>query len=139
MWNAKAKGTLLLYCRDEEFLAALQQIAQRNGYRLGVTHSLVEFVSRLLEDQCDVLVLDFRRVNAGTLSWLTMIHRLRPRLPMIVATDSITYELEKQIHQLMIFYLAFKPISDRILNEIIRAAVKFSRKQNPTLNTGGES
>ena len=116
-----AAGERILYLDDEESLVLVAQaMLQRLGYRVhGFTRSEQAIAAfRADPNGFDLLITDFNMPGASGLQVAADLLRLRPDLPVVLASGFVTAELCEQAQALGVREVIHKP---HLLDELAAA------------------
>jgi PAS domain S-box-containing protein len=132
---AHGSGQHVLYLDDEEQLVFLTtRVLQRSGYRVSgfsrPSEALAAF--RAQPDQFDLVVTDYNMPGMSGLQVASELLKLRPDLPVVLASGYLTDELRAEAALTGIRHTLYKP---ETVEGLCNAVHQFLGQRNPTRAT----
>jgi CheY-like chemotaxis protein len=124
---AAGQGQRILFLDDEPVLTSLfQRQLQRLNYNVTTTNSAREAIGLVEKNPAsfDLLITDLTMPEISGLEVARQIHRLRPDLPIILATGFNAALNENDLHSAGICKLMEKPITATALAATVARAIK---------------
>lgn len=84
--QATRQPLVLVVDDDDALCLSLQDLLQDRGYRVGIAHSQSQLLHRLQQRDYQVLLLDVRLPDGGSLETLQRARSLDPELPVVLMT-----------------------------------------------------
>jgi DNA-binding response OmpR family regulator len=97
---------------DYTVIRALGRRFHRNKFDLRTCQRGVDVLIEILDNDVDLLILDVDVTGALGMEMMSVIRRIRPRLPVILVTDDYTHQIRKVAAEQGITYQVFKPMSE---------------------------
>jgi DNA-binding NtrC family response regulator len=121
----KHKDIKILIVDDEiAFANTLAQRLQMRGLKVGIAYDGEQALSKLKEDELDVIVLDLKMPGMGGMEVLQEIKKAYPNIQVIMLTGHGTDKDEEQVRKLGGFDFLNKPVDIDTLEQKIKAAFK---------------
>ncbi len=120
----------LIVSSDAKATNQLTPILMQHDYTVTIEKSVLKFISLLLEQEVDLLILDLDSPDEKNFDSIDIIRKLRPRLPIIALSKNHSLELLKELVQKGIFYAAQKPVLAEEIEEMLLAASKSTRNSD---------
>ena len=121
----KDKDIKILIVDDEiAFANTLAQRLQMRGLKVGIAYDGEQALSKLKEDELDVIVLDLKMPGMGGMEVLQEIKKAYPNIQVIMLTGHGTDKDEEQARKLGGFDFLNKPVDIDTLEQKIKAAFK---------------
>jgi len=121
----KHKDIKILIVDDEiAFANTLAQRLQMRGLKVGIAYDGEQALSKLKEDELDVIVLDLKMPGMGGMEVLQEIKKGYPNIQVIMLTGHGTDKDEEQSKKLGGFDFLNKPVDIDTLEQKIKAAFK---------------
>jgi DNA-binding NtrC family response regulator len=121
----KHKDIKILIVDDEiAFANTLAQRLQMRGLKVGIAYDGEQALSKLKEDELDVIVLDLKMPGMGGMEVLQEIKKAYPNIQVIMLTGHGTDKDEEQARKLGGFDFLNKPVDIDTLEQKIKAAFK---------------
>ncbi len=120
-------GERVLFVDDEEPVArTAARILEHAGFRVTCygrpESALAAF--RAAPDRFDVVVADVNMPGMSGIELGRELHRIRPRLPLVLTTGNLTAEMEEEAAELGVLRVLEKPYSTGDLREAVTAAAR---------------
>ncbi len=127
----KHKDIKILIVDDEiAFANTLAQRLQMRGLKVGVAYDGEQALSKLKEDELDVVVLDLKMPGMDGMEVLQEIKKAYPNIQVIMLTGHGTDKDEEQAKKLGGFDFLNKPVDIDTLEQKIKAAFKEKIERN---------
>jgi len=118
-------ASILIVSSDPEAREAVHRCLSRyTSCSVKETAQSGEALLWILEKEVDLAILDLQMEGIEGLTTLQIFKRSRPRIPVIVVSDSSSVEIGSRVMQQGVFYYLLKPINDRELSEVIGSALR---------------
>jgi DNA-binding NtrC family response regulator len=128
----KGKNIKVLLVDDEmDFANTLAQRLKMRNLNVGTAYDGEEALTRLKEDEPDVVVLDLRMPGMHGMEVLQKMRKVYPDIQVIVLTGHGTDKDEEEVKRLGGFGFLNKPVDIDILEQKIKSA--FNEKMGRTL------
>jgi DNA-binding NtrC family response regulator len=128
----KHKDIKILIVDDEiAFANTLAQRLQMRGLKVGIAYDGEQALSKLKEDELDVIVLDLKMPGMGGMEVLQEIKKAYPNIQVIMLTGHGTDKDEEQVRKLGGFDFLNKPVDIDTLEQKIKAAFKEKTARTP--------
>lgn len=111
--------TILLVDDDADFIAGLSDRLIAEGFYVMTTHSGLEALSCLQISRPSVILLDFHMPEMDGIETLQAIHRVDPKIPVIMMTGADHQELQR--HRVLCEAAEYvsKPVDWRLLRQTL--------------------
>lgn len=116
----------IIKSKDPKTISVLRDAGNAIGLKLTVDGRAAEFLLHLQENDYRVSIFDYGGVDSDSLTWVRLIRRLRPKLPLILVGDHLDKSVGAQMYQEGIFYLGLRPLDAKVLVDVLQAAVRSS-------------
>jgi len=121
----KHKDIKILIVDDEvAFANTLAQRLHMRGLKVGIAYDGEQALSKLKEEELDVIVLDLKMPGMDGMKVLQEIKKVYPNIQVIMLTGHGTDKDEEQAKKLGGFDFLNKPVDIDILEQKIKAAFK---------------
>jgi nitrogen regulation protein NR(I) len=131
-------NTILIVDDDDQLRKSFQKLLTEEGYRVESAasgESAVEIVKRSLPD---LAILDMRLPGIGGLETFARIHRIEPRLPVIIMTAFGTTETAIEATKQGAFDYVLKPFEVPDMLAVIRQALDAGRFMRTPVAVNGQ-
>jgi DNA-binding NtrC family response regulator len=127
----KQKDIKILIVDDEvAFANTLAQRLQLRGIKVGIAYDGEQALSKLKEEELDVVVLDLKMPGMDGMEVLQEIKKAYPNIQVIMLTGHGTDKDEEQAKKLGGFDFLNKPVDIDTLEQKIKAAFKEKIERN---------
>jgi DNA-binding response OmpR family regulator len=121
MSNLGERKTIVIGTLDYAVVQALGRRFHRDKYDLRMCQRGVDVLIEILDHDVDLLILDVDVTGVMGMEIMSVIRRVRPRLPVILVTDDYTHQIRKLAAEQGITYQVFKPMSEFESDAIMQA------------------
>lgn len=119
------RASILVVSSDPEAREAIRRcLSEYTSCSVKETAQSGEAVLWILEKEVDLIILDLQMEGLKGLTTLQILKRSRPKIPVVVISDSSSVEVGSQVMQQGVFYYLLKPIDDHELSEVIGSALQ---------------
>lgn len=115
--------TGIIFSSDHDVVDTCFDCCSEIGIGLVKQTEFTNFIFELQQDILDLIIFDSKNHYADCLKQVKIIRRIKPKIPLIVISDSIENIEGGKIYEEGIFHLAQKPIDKNIIKEIISASI----------------
>lgn len=115
--------------KDDSLLSHILELIRSWGYRAEGSKTGQETLEKVGENLFDLILLDLTLPDMTAQDLIVKLKELRPKIGIITMTDINTNGLENEIRTLGIVYYMLKPISGKVLKEILDHIAEKSRKK----------
>ena len=127
----KAVNVIIL-CNDIEIVQLSKDVAGDLGLEIICKPDLANFLIALQENYYQAAVLFCDDINPEILKWIKVIHKVQPKVPLILFSNQIDENFAGRIYEEGVFYMGIQPIHKKLFCEVLEAALTVSRsKVNP--------
>jgi len=121
----KFRGIIL--SSDDEIISQCFEVCSEIGIALVKKKEFTGFILDLQENDYDMAICDCNEGFAVCRSWVKIIKKIYPKIPLIILNDRINPNEGGILYQEGIFNLTEKPIDNRIIKEVFSATISFHR------------
>lgn len=114
----------ILLSQDLELLSLCERISQDISLPIENKSNLANFLLDLQENEYQLAMLDCKHMDSENLKWVKVVHRTRPKIPLIIISDNVDQKTGGRVYEEGTFYLYQRPIVAETFTEIILAAIK---------------
>ncbi|MCA9740983.1 MAG: hypothetical protein H6695_20070 [Deferribacteres bacterium] len=114
----------LAYSNDQKFRLHFDEICSCLHMEWQKETSIADYLLALEHDEFQVLLFDCHEVDNETIKWATFVRKLRPRLPLIVASEVCDKEAGARLLEQGIFYLGQHPLDNEVMTKVLTSAIK---------------
>ena len=104
---------------DTSVLSYIVGLIQHWGHKTEESESGHEAIKKVQEKLFDLVLLDTSLHDITAQELIVKLKELRPEIKIVTMTESNGAELEKQIRTLGIVYYMSKPVSKKVLKDIL--------------------
>jgi len=115
--------------KDSSLLSHILELIRSWGYRAEGSKTGQETLEKAGEKLFDLILLDLTMPGMNAQDLIVKLKELRPEMGIITMTDTNTNGLENEIRTLGIVYYMLKPISGKVLKEILDHIAEKGRKK----------
>ena len=115
--------------KDDSLQSHILELIRSWGYRAEGSKTGQEMLEKVGENLFDLILLDLTMPDINAQDLIVKLKELRPKIGIITMTDINTNGLENEIRTLGIVYYMLKPISGKVLKEILDHIAEKSRKK----------
>jgi DNA-binding NtrC family response regulator len=131
-------STVLIVDDDDQLRKSFKKILREEGYEVLEAVSAEESIDRVAAAAPDVVVLDMRLPGMSGLDAFRTIHRIEPKLPVIMMTAYATTETAIEATKLGAFDYILKPFEIPPMLDTIRQALEAGRFMRSPVNMNGD-
>lgn len=114
----------LAYSNDGQFRMQFAEIHSCLRLEWQKETNIADYLLALEKDEFKILLFDCRKVDTNIIKWVTLVRRLRPRLPLIVVAQVCGKEAGAKLLEHGVFYLCQHPVDKHIITNVIQSAMK---------------
>ena len=129
----------IIMSQDSVIINQISELLLRYDYSVTIEKSIMKIISKLLENNVNLLILDLYSPQSMNFDSIDIIRKLRPRLPIIVLLIDNSLETLKTLAQKGIFYSTTKPIQAEEIMEVLEAVGQSYHKNIESLNSAVQS
>ncbi len=111
--------TIVMTSDDDQVIDLFRRASTVKGFHLLVQRNKLQTIWETLERMVVCLVLDMDVLGAESLALISIINKIRPRLPVVILTSKEEYDAAKQLAEYGIFYRGVKPLSVQEIEHIL--------------------
>lgn len=115
--------TGIIYSPDNEVVDICFDCCSEIGMGLVKQTEFTDFIFELQQNVLDLIIFDCKNQYTDCLKLVTIIRRIKPKIPLIVICDNIEKIDGGKFYEEGIFHLAQKPIYKNTIKEIINASI----------------
>ncbi len=126
--------TILLVDDDIRILESLEEILNTFGYRV-ISRPDAESALSLLREGIgiDLVITDYRMPGMNGVEFIMVLRQILPSVPVIILTGYASVEVYLKSVSLGAFEYINKPVKMKVLNRIVKSALKRSAAGNAVL------
>ncbi len=115
------KGIILTI--DLKIADLFRKVGDKINVAFDVIDNLPDCLFKLVSDKYAVVTFDCEVLDLENLRWLKIIHKIRPKLPLIVMSKELDKKVGGEIHQAGAFFYQQHPIDQKVLEEVLLGAL----------------
>lgn len=120
------QATILVVDDEEDAVYSFRRVFEKSDYEILEAHSGEQALAIAQQEHPDVILMDVRMPGAGGLETLKELHRLDPRVPVILMTAYASTHGTIEAMKAGAFDHVLKPFDVEKIRGVVRAAVKVS-------------
>lgn len=137
--SANHQARILVVDDEEDAVYSFRRVFEKSDYEILEAHSGEEALAICREEHPDVVLMDVRMPGAGGLETLKELHRLDPRVPVILMTAYASTQGTIEAMKAGAFDHVLKPFDVEKIRAVVRSAVKVSRDMRHPVAFGGSA
>ncbi len=132
----KARSKILLIEDDAGIASALKKELYTEGYEVAMATRGDDGLAAAMSDPCDVVITDLKMPGLSGLELVERLHRVNPKLPIIMITAFGTTETAIEATKLGAYDYLLKPFDMPEMLKLVATAVGSSRMMSEPLELG---
>jgi DNA-binding NtrC family response regulator len=122
------KSVVVIATEDPELVHLLSKILFKRDCSVTITKSRILVVLNILTQEIAYAVLDFDLPHSTNLELLSIIRKIKPKLPVIIFSQETSEDILTKIAEHGIFYYGMKSGSITEIEQVIDAAEQFAQE-----------
>ncbi|MFQ5825040.1 MAG: response regulator [bacterium] len=114
------KLSVLLATEDHSLEERVLEILNENSYQVVVVDCCKEAIKNLLDNDFDLVIFDLSIKELDGLDTIQIIKSCRPQTHIISVLNNSSYETEKQIAKVGVYFRMEKPIDEQITKKLVQ-------------------
>lgn len=117
----------IILSQDPEISKLCDEVGEEIGMRMERISDLAGFLLALQEKDYQVALFDCIQMDDIKLSWVKVVRRIRPKIPLIIISDEVNQKTGGKIYEEGTFYLCLRPVQKKVLRKVLSAALALNR------------
>ena len=118
------KGIILT--QDAELTAMYKKLGDELNLKFESNPDISDYLLKVWDNGFSVIVFDCNHLGQESLTWIKIIRRIRPKLPLIVISTDFDPQVGGEIYNEGTFYYQQQPVSESVLSEVLGGALNIS-------------
>lgn len=111
--------SIILADDDRELCEEVAEALENNGFNVCCVHRGEDAVEKIKKERFSVILLDLKMPGIGGFEAFKQIKKINPDLPVIVVTGSLPSDVGKQLKEISLTRIIYKPFDvERLISEI---------------------
>jgi len=118
---------VIILSQDLDFIEVCESLAAELKIENNIKYKLANFLLSLQENDYQVALLDCKHLDMESLKWVQVVHRIRPKIPLIIISDEVDQNTGGKVYEEGTFYLYIRPVVKSTLKKVLMAALSPSQ------------
>ncbi len=123
------EASVVVATHDFAVRDVLDRFFTNRNYSVSFEQMGSKAILKLLEKPIDIFILDLDDDDNSTLDIIDVIRRTRPRLPIVVLSDSTSLDRVRRLSEAGVFYCAMKPVQIMEIEKVVEALERYRQNQ----------
>jgi len=115
---------VLIGSQNENIISLCEEIATELTIAIQVEKQFEDFLLAIQENDFNVIALDLELIHLDCLKMIRLIKHIRPKIPLIIFTETIDKTLGGKLYSEGIFQLILSPPDQQTLRSVFLALTK---------------
>ena len=120
---------VIILNNDEDISQQCNELANKMNMDVVNKSDIASFLLALQENYYKAAIMFCDNTDLELLKWIKVIHKVRPKVPLILFSKKINKKYAGRIYEEGIFYLGIRPAHKKILCDILEASFKASNEK----------
>ena len=122
------KLTVLFASGDEYLKERVLEVLDKDRHHVVVADNCKDVVEKLLDSDFDAIIFDHDLKELDSTDTMQLIKKIRPKLPIIVLSEAISYESEVKIAKLGVHFRLNKPLDEEVTKALFESLERRGEK-----------
>ena len=124
------KLTVLFASGDEYLKERVLEVLDKDRHHVVVADNCKDALEKLLDSDFDAIIFDHDLKELDSTDTMQLIKKIRPKLPLIVLSETISYESEVKIAKLGVHFRLNKPLDEEVTKALFESLERRGEKNN---------
>ena len=124
------KLTVLFAGGDEYLKERVLEVLDKDRHHVVVADNCKDALEKLLDSDFDAIIFDHDLKELDSTDTMQLIKKIRPKLPLIVLSEAISYESEVKIAKLGVHFRLNKPLDEEVTKALFESLERRGEKNN---------
>ncbi|MCH7773980.1 MAG: response regulator [Bacteroidetes bacterium] len=124
------KLTVLFASGDEYLKERVLEVLDKDRHHVVVADNCKDALEKLLDSDFDAIIFDHDLKELDSTDTMQLIKKIRPKLPLIVLSEAISYESEVKIAKLGVHFRLNKPLDEEVTKALFESLERRGEKNN---------
>ncbi len=124
------KLTVLFASGDEYLKERVLEVLDKDRHHVVVADNCKDALEKLLDSDFDAIIFDHDLKELDSTDTMQLIKKIRPKLPLIVLSEAISYESEVKIAKLGVHFRLNKPLDEEVTKALFESLESRGEKSN---------
>jgi len=121
------KAHIIILNNDVEIISLCNELATEINIGIICKPDIASFLLDIQENYYQAAVLFCDNIEPEILKWIKVIHKVRPKVPLILLSNQVDENFAGSLYEEGIFYIGTRPIHKNLLREIIEASLTVTK------------
>ena len=117
----------IILSQDLEIIRLCDEVGDEIGMKMERIPELADFLLALQEKDYQVALFDCTHMDDIKLSWVKVVRKIRPKIPLIIFSDEVNQKTGGKIYEEGTFFLCLRPVQKKVLRKVLSAALTLNR------------
>ncbi len=124
------KLTVLFASRDEYLKERVLRVLDKERHQVVIVDSCKDALENLLDSDFDAIIFDNDLEELDSADAMLLIKKIRPKSPLIVLSEAISYESEVKIAKVGVHFRLNKPLDEDVTKTLFESLGKKGERIN---------
>jgi len=124
------KLTVLFASRDEYLKERVLRVLDKERHQVVIVDSCKDALENLLDSDFDAIIFDNDLKELDSADAMQLIKKIRPKSPLIVLSEAISYESEVKIAKVGVHFRLNKPLDEDVTKTLFESLGKKGERIN---------
>ena len=124
------KLTVLFASNDDSLKERVLGVLDEDRHHVVVADNCKDALEKLLDSDFDAIIFDHDLKELDSTDTMQLIKKIRPKLPLIVLSETISYESEVKIAKLGVHFRLNKPLDEEVTKALFESLERRGEKNN---------
>ena len=121
------RAHIIILDNDVEISYLCNELAAEINIGIVCKADIASFLLDIQENNYQAAVLCCDNIEPEILKWIKVIHKVRPKVPLILLSNQIDENFAGSLYEEGVFYMGSSPIHKELLSEILEASLTVSK------------
>ena len=121
----------IIASKDSVLRRLISDLLTGPSNQVQTTSKSSELIQWILEEDIDLIVVDFELIGMDGVESLPILKQIRPQVPIIMISSGLSWEASRGIAEAGVFYHFNKPIDPQDMLQVVTAAKAHKKIRNP--------
>ena len=113
----------IILSQDLEIIRLCDEVGDEIGMKMERIPELADFLLALQEKDYEVALFDCMHMDDIKLSWVKVVRKIRPKIPLIIFSDEVNQKTGGKIYEEGTFHLCLRPVQRKVFRDVLSAAI----------------
>lgn len=119
---------------DSTIVSQIGELLKQYRYKVVFENLANKALLYVLENNVDIFIYDLTMNDESMISMINVVHRTKPKLPIIVLCEDTSLETMRKLNELGVFYCAMHPVQTEEMEKVMEAIERLHKKEKASIS-----